>query len=275
MGSKIAAKRLMAAAGVPVLPGATVARRDDDRRTRRAGRLPDARQGRVRRWWARHAGGHRSGRAGRGGGLGATRGGLGVRRRHRVPRTIRRRDPRHVEVQIFGDAHGNVVHLFERECSIQRRHQKIVEEAPSPAVDDTLRAALGDGSGRGGEGARLRRCRHRRVRPRADGSFFFLEVNTRLQVEHPVTEMITGLDLVRLQLDRRRGQAAAGRGAAGRDRRPRDRGPAVRRGRRRRVPPGQRTGRSSADRCPWASVSTPATPTGRPSRPSTTRCWRR
>ena len=107
---------------------------------------------------------------------------------------------RHVEVQIFGDTHGNVVHLFERECSIQRRHQKIIEESPSPALDDALRA---------------RDDRRRRARCEAigyvnagtveflltpDGKFYFLEVNTRLQVEHPVTECITGLDLVRLQI---------------------------------------------------------------------------
>ena len=112
----------------------------------------------------------------------------------------------HIEVQIFGDKHGNLVHCFERECSIQRRHQKIVEEAPSPLVDDALRARLGaaalaaaravsydnagtvefmvDDSTTGGKGPQ----------------FYFLEMNTRLQVEHPVTEAITGLDLVREQI---------------------------------------------------------------------------
>ena len=112
--------------------------------------------------------------------------------------------PRHVELQILGDLHGNLVHLFERECSIQRRHQKIIEEAPSPAVDPDLR---------GPHGAR-RRCPRRRrsaTPPPAPwsflldgGEFWFLEVNTRLQVEHPITEEITGLDLVRETAPHRR-----------------------------------------------------------------------
>ena len=108
--------------------------------------------------------------------------------------------PRHVEFQILGDAHGNLVHLFERECSIQRRHQKIVEESPSPAVDAELRARMGAAAVTVGRAVGYRNAGTVELILGADRSFYFLEVNTRLQVEHPVTEMVTGVDLVREQI---------------------------------------------------------------------------
>ena len=113
-------------------------------------------------------------------------------------------NPRHIEVQIIGDAHGNVVHLFERECSVQRRFQKIVEESPSPALDDKLRAeicetAAGIARKAGYQNAGTVEFIFGQT-TNGDAEFYFLETNTRLQVEHPVTEAITGIDLVAEQL---------------------------------------------------------------------------
>ncbi len=110
------------------------------------------------------------------------------------------RQPRHVEVQVLADSQGNIVHLHERECSLQRRHQKIVEETPSPALSETLRAELCAAGVAAARAASYVNAGTVEFLLGADGRFYFLEMNTRLQVEHPVTEAVTGVDLVRLQI---------------------------------------------------------------------------
>ena len=203
MGDKIRAKQTVTAAGVPVVPGRTEPGMPDDevaaaavevgfpvllkpsaggggkgmRVVRSAGELPDA-----------IAAARREARGSFGDDTLLVERYIGA--------------ARHVEVQVLGDAHGTVVHLGERECSLQRRHQKVIEEAPSPLLDDAQRAAMGTAAVEaaravGYTGAGTVEFIVDAERP---SDFFFLEMNTRLQVEHPVTEMVTGLDLVELQV---------------------------------------------------------------------------
>ena len=199
MGDKIRAKAIMAEADVPVLPSATVTDTTD---LSAAG----ARVGFPLLVKAAFGGGGRGMRLVTGPAELAEA--VGSARREAasafgdgtvfLERYVT--DPRHVEVQILGDTHGDVVLLFERECSIQRRYQKIVEECPSPAVDDELRDALTAAAVAAGWAVGYTGAGTVEFVLDRDRKFYFLEMNTRLQVEHPVTEAVTGLDLVELQL---------------------------------------------------------------------------
>ena len=201
MGSKIAARERMRAAGVPVVPGTTAPATSAADVTAAAEEIgyPIA---------------VKASAGGGGKGLRVARGPDEVERAYEtavregeayfadsavyVERYLD--DPRHVEVQILADAHGNVVHLGERDCTIQRRHQKLVEETPSPAVDAELRARIGALAVDAARAVDYRSAGTIEGLLTADGEYFFLEMNTRVQVEHTVTEAVTGIDIVREQI---------------------------------------------------------------------------
>jgi len=199
MGDKIAAKALMADAGVPVLPSATITDGADlDAASAAVGfpllvKAAFGGGGRGMRLVAGPAELAKAVSSARSEAASAFGDGTVFLERFVT-------DPRHVEVQILGDTAGTVIHLFERECSIQRRYQKIVEECPSPAVGDSLREALTGAAVAAGRAVGYTGAGTVEFVLDRDGSFWFLEMNTRLQVEHPVTEEVTGLDLVELQL---------------------------------------------------------------------------
>ncbi len=204
LGSKTGARRLMEAAGVPVVPGITLDDQSDAALLAAGATLgvpllvkPAAGGGGIGMKTVRH--------------LDDLAEALAQARREAqaafgnstlyLERLIDR--PRHIEVQIFGDRHGQVVHLFERECSAQRRHQKVVEETPSPAVTPALRARIGAAAVAAGRTVGYQNAGTVEFLLEGQGDdarFYFLEINARLQVEHPITECVVGVDLVRAQL---------------------------------------------------------------------------
>ena len=204
MGSKVGARRLMVEAGVPVVPGEAPADQSDASLVAAIARVgfpalikPSAGGGGIGMKVVRAAA--------------EAPDALAAARREAtasfgdstlyVERLIER--PRHVEIQVFADAHGHVVHLFERECSAQRRHQKMVEESPCPALGATVRDAMGRAAVAAATAVGYRNAGTCEFLLEGEGDaarFYFLEMNTRLQVEHPVTECVVGVDLVRAQL---------------------------------------------------------------------------
>jgi 3-methylcrotonyl-CoA carboxylase alpha subunit len=201
MGSKSAAKRIMGEAGVPLIPGYHGEEQSAERLRREAGAI-----GYPVLLKAVAGGGGKGMRiaeseAAFGEALEAARREASASfgdDRMLVEKYLTQ--PRHVEVQVFCDNHGNAVYLAERDCSVQRRHQKVLEEAPAPGVSETLRRAMGEAAVDAARAIDYRGAGTVEFLLDTDGSFYFMEMNTRLQVEHPVTEMITGQDLVEWQL---------------------------------------------------------------------------
>jgi 3-methylcrotonyl-CoA carboxylase alpha subunit len=201
MGSKSAAKAIMARAGVPIVPGY---HGDDQQPALLAGEA--ARIGYPVLVKATAGGGGKGMKVATGAGdfadalASAQREAKAAFGDDRVLLERYLRSPRHIEIQVFGDTHGDVVHLFERDCSVQRRHQKVLEEAPAPGMDDARRQAMGAAAVDAARAIGYVGAGTVEFIVEQDGTFYFMEMNTRLQVEHPVTEMITGVDLVEWQL---------------------------------------------------------------------------
>ncbi len=207
MGDKTEARRRMAEAGVPIVPGLTEAVADADAAQRAANEigfpvLLKASAGGGGKGMRVVAGPEELEKAFEA----ASREALGAFGDGSIYLERYLERPRHVEIQVLGDSHGNVVHLAERECSIQRRHQKLVEEAPSPLLSAHDRAAMGETAVRAAQAVAYRGAGTVEFLYQ-DGEFFFLEMNTRLQVEHPVTELVTGIDLVEWQFRVASGEA--------------------------------------------------------------------
>jgi acetyl-CoA carboxylase biotin carboxylase subunit len=204
MGSKIAARRLMQAHGIPVVPGDAPDDQSDNSLCRALEQVgypalvkPSAGGGGIGMRIVRDAGEAAPALTGARREAAAAFGDPTLY----IERLVER--PRHVEIQVLADDYGAIVHLFERECSLQRRHQKVVEETPSPALTPALRARMGEAAVAAARAAEYRNAGT--IEFLVDGTgdrarFYFLEMNTRLQVEHPVTEAVTGLDLVQAQL---------------------------------------------------------------------------
>ena len=208
MGSKTAARELAIAAGTPVVPGTTTALRDADEAAATAERF-----GYPVLLKAAAGGGGKGMRVV--GSAGELAGALAAAQREAknafgddavyVEKYIE--GPRHVEIQILGDTHGTMLHLGERECSVQRRHQKMIEEAPSVAVTPELRARMGSAAVAAARAAGYVNAGTCEFLLDRSGAFYFLEMNTRIQVEHPVTELVTGIDLVQWQIRIAAGEA--------------------------------------------------------------------
>src|SRR6478735_5211644 len=201
MGSKAGAKELMQAAGVPVVPGYTGAEQAPDLLAREAARI-----GFPLMIKAAHGGGGKGMRIVRSAAEflpsleSCQREAASAFGRDRVLLERYVEQPRHIEIQVFGDRHGNAIHLNERECSAQRRYQKVLEESPSPFLTPELRAAMGAAAVQAARAIDYANAGTVEFIVAPDGGFYFMEINTRLQVEHPVTELVTGLDLVEWQL---------------------------------------------------------------------------